>query len=234
VVKGMILAAGFGTRLAPLTDALPKALVPVAGRPMIDHAIDALIAAGCARIVVNCHHHQERMHEHFASASYGAEIVLSDEGEILGTGGGILHARGLLEGDEPFLVHNADIVSDFDLRELLMRHAESRPLAALAIQRRATSRAVMFDPEYRFLGKEAWSSDGAAFATDALRYGFCGIHAISPELFRLGFPDGFSDIFDVYRAAMRKGKTIVGVPFEGAWHDLGTAGHIRAYEHPED
>jgi N-acetyl-alpha-D-muramate 1-phosphate uridylyltransferase len=231
VVNGMILAAGFGTRLAPLTDALPKALVPVSGRPMIEHVIDALIDAGCTRIVVNCHHQAERMHEHFAHGSYDAEVILVDEVDILGTGGGILHARSLLDGEEPFLVHNADIVSGFDLRALLRTHTETGAIATLAIQRRPTSRAVLFDAVLRFLGKEAWSAEGITFPSDSQRYAFCGIHAISPDIFRIGFPDGYSDIFDVYRSALSQGKRINGLPFgEEPWHDLGSMEKIRAYE----
>ena len=229
VVKAMILAAGFGTRLAPLTDALPKALIPVSGRPMIDHVIHALRAAGVSEIVVNAHHHADLVSEHFRRAEYGIGITVVVEEEILGTGGGILHARRFLDDGEAFLVHNADIVSTFDLEQLIRHHGESDAFATLAIQRRPTSRAVMFDGGLNFLGKEVWAGEGMTFPHDAGRYSFCGIHVISPAIFGLGIPEGFSDIFDVYRQALRSGKRILGLPCEGSCHDLGSVEKIRAF-----
>lgn len=229
-MNGMILAAGFGTRLAPLTDTLPKALIPVAGRRMIDWPIEALIRAGCTRIVINAHHHADALDAYLRDAAHAAEIVVLREAEILGTGGGILNAAGLLGDGGPFLVQNADIVADFDLSRLVEEQARSGALAVLAVNQRATARALCFAPDMTFLGKEVWSGDGLDVPGNALRFGFCGIHLVSPALFRCGHGPGYSDIFDVYRHAMRSAASLRGVCFQGHWHDLGSVERIRAFE----
>ncbi|MBL0173819.1 MAG: nucleotidyltransferase family protein [Ignavibacteria bacterium] len=230
----MILAAGFGTRLAPLTDETPKALIPVAGRPMIAWSIEALRRAGCGRIVVNAHHFAGAMKEHFTRVDYGVDIVLLPEDVILGTGGGILHARDWLDGDESFLVHNADIVSDFDLTALLAEQRRSGAVAVLACNERATARALRFDADLTFLGKDVWKDDGFLYPDDAPRFGFCGVHAVSPALFHEGYPTEYSDIFDLYRRAMRAGHILRGMRYAGLWHDLGSVERIRAFEHAID
>ncbi|MDH7514689.1 MAG: nucleotidyltransferase family protein [Bacteroidota bacterium] len=226
----MILAAGFGTRLAPLTDTVPKALVRAGGKPMIDHAVEALSRYGCRLIVVNAYHHAERLERHFREHAAPVRVVVLREPYILGTGGGILHAREFLDGDAPFLVHNADVVSDFDLGRLVSAAEEPRVLAALAVQERPTDRALLFDDEGVFLGKEAWFSGSIAGGRAVLKRGFCGIHAIKPALFRLGFETGFSDIFDLYRVAMEGGWSLRGVEYAGRWWDLGTPGDIERFE----
>jgi len=226
----MILAAGFGTRLAPLTDDIPKALIPVAGKPMIARAVEALSLHGCDPIVVNAHHHAALMASHFRDFAYTARVILSGEAEILGTGGGLLHARPLLLGEGPFLVHNADIVTDFNLYRLIDALEDADAVAALAVNERRTSRAVLFDSYMNFLGKEAWKADGQLFAPDARRFGFCGIHAVREDIFDLGFPEGFSDIFDIYRAAIRNGWRVRGVCYKGNCFDLGTPESIGRFE----
>lgn len=226
----MILAAGFGTRLAPWTDSIPKALIPVAGRPMIAYTVEALARAGVREAVVNAHHHAEQVEEHFRSVRYGIPVTVVCEQEILGTGGGILNARHWLDNGDPFLVHNVDIISDFDVSALAETREKADAFAMLAVNQRPTSRALVFDPSMRLLGKEAWTVDGEVYPDRSLRFGFCGIHCISPEIFTLGFPAGFSDIFDIYRSALRQGRRIVGKAFGGSWTDLGTVAAIREYE----
>jgi NDP-sugar pyrophosphorylase family protein len=230
MIKAMILAAGYGTRLAPLTGGIPKALVGVAGVPMIARAIDAVRRAGCDEIIVNTHHLASLVEEHFAATDYGAPVRLIHEPEILGTGGALLNARPWLEDADCILLHNADIVTDFDLRSLIALHLDRRPFATLTVHRRHTSRAVLFDAGMRFLGKEVWKADGASFPADALLFGFCGIHVIDPSIFRIGYPEGFSDIFDIYRKALSNGARIEGHECEGMWHDLGTIEKITACE----
>lgn len=228
-MTAMILAAGFGTRLAPLTDSLPKALIPVAGRAMLDRCIDRLAASGCSRIVINAHHHLPMMREHVRHIDTAVEIILSEEEEILGTGGGVLHAMEHLRNEPYFIVHNVDIASDFDLANLVDSHTHHRPLATLAVMDRKTSRGVLFDADGQFLGKEVWYED-APPPEAQYRYGFCGIHVVSREIFDLGYEHGFSDIFDVYRFAMRNGMTVRGVECRGNWFDLGTKERIDRYE----
>lgn len=234
-MKGMILAAGFGTRLAPLTDTLPKALIPVAGAPMIRHAIEILRRAGCDEIVVNAHHFAARVEDYFRRIDIGMRVHVLHEREILGTGGGVLNAAPLLAKEDVFLLYNADIVCEADLAPLLRamdsgKREGERPLAALLVNRRETHRALLFDARLRFAGKEAWIAEGLEPPGDVQRRGFCGVHAVSGELFRLGYPAGFSDIFDVYRIGMEKGYTLQGVETEAYWTDLGTPARITAYE----
>ncbi len=228
-MKGMILAAGFGTRLAPLTDTIPKALVDVGGRPMIVHAINALLRAGCTELVVNAHHHAEAVADHFRTHTCGVPVHVVHESDILGTGGGILHARAWLDGDEPFFVHNADIVTTADLAALHRTCTRSGALAALLVQPRATHRALCFDAGMHLLGKEVWRADGASYPDDALRMAFCGIHVISPRLFECAAFDGFADIFDVYRPLLAMGERIIGHVYDGPFHDLGSVEKIARY-----
>lgn len=228
-MKAMILAAGFGIRLAPLTESLPKALVPVAGKPMIAYAIEAVMRAGANEIIVNAHHHAEMLEEHFRTVNYGIPVTVIREDEILGTGGGIINAHAALDGDEPFLVHNADIHSDFDLKRLYERLLERKPLAVLAVHQRETSRALLFEPSMNFIGKEVWKDDGWVYPDRSLRFGFCGIHLISAEIFSLGFPKGFSDVFEIYRTALERRMHIEGVQFNGRWYDFGSVEKIESF-----
>jgi NDP-sugar pyrophosphorylase family protein len=141
----------------------------------------------------------------------------------------VLHARTLLDGDEPFLLHNADIVTDADLRPLL-RDCEAGAFASLLVMRRDTRRALVFDAAMHLLGKQVWAEEGAEYPADAPRLAFCGVHAVSPAIFRCGYPEGFSDIFDIYRRALAQGARITGCVHDGLWSDLGSVEKIRAYE----
>jgi len=234
-LRGMILAAGFGTRLAPLTGSMPKALVPVAGQPMMAYAVRALAAAGCETVVINAHHFRDQMREHLRTADYPCDVILIEEDEILGTGGGVLNAARYLDTGEPFLLHNADIVSEFDLRVILeqqQQHSDS--IATLALNKRQTNRAVLFNPAMQFIGKEVWRNEGLIVPGNALRFGFCGIHAVNPAIFSLGLPVEFCDMFDIYRAAMRKGYFLTGREYAGFWFDLGTIEQIERFEALQD
>lgn len=234
-MKGMILAAGFGTRLAPHTGTMPKALVPVAGVPMIRHAIEALLRAGCDEIIVNAHHFSAEVEGYFRRSEFGVSVHVLREADILGTGGGLLNAASLLEEEDAFLLYNADIASEADLAPLLRALEDEdtggrRPLAALLVNRRETQRALLFDPAMRFIGKEVWADDGLAVSDNVRRFGFCGVHAIGGDIFRLGCREGFSDIFDLYRKGMEAGYSLVGVETDAYWTDLGTPERIAAHE----
>ena len=141
-MKAMIFAAGVGSRLRPLTDHTPKALIPVGGKPMLEHVILKLKAAGFDRLVINIHHLGGQIADFLrANDNFGLQIHLSDESDyLLDTGGGIKKATPWLRGDEPFLVHNVDILSDVDLRALYEAHRRSDPLATLLVSRRDTAR----------------------------------------------------------------------------------------------
>ena len=150
--EAMIFAAGLGTRLRPLTDSMPKALVPVCGKPLLQIVIDRLVSFGIRDIVVNVHHFAGMIEDYLASHPVpGVKVRISDEREqLMDTGGGILHAENLLGADR-FLVHNVDIISDLDL-EWLDSSVRSDALATLAVSERKTSRYLLFDDDMRLKG----------------------------------------------------------------------------------
>ena len=209
-MKAMIFAAGLGTRLRPITDTMPKALVPVCGKPLLYHTICKLRDAGYDDIVVNVHHFPEQIRQYLQEHDFGVRICISDESEqLLETGGGILAARHLLAGDAPFLVHNVDIVSNLDLALL---RAATRPgvMATLVVSARDTRRYLLFDDDMRLVGwtdtatGEVRSPYPGLDPSACRRYAFSGIHNIGPEVFdamdALGFTGRFP-IMDFYLQA---------------------------------
>ena len=198
----MVFAAGLGTRLRPLTDTMPKALVPVAGKPLLYHVMNKLRAAGYDEFVVNVHHFPEQIREYLASTDFNVQI--SDESEeLLETGGGILHAEKLLlPCQEPFLVHNVDIVSNLDLAWLREKtHPEA--LATLVVSDRATRRYLLFDDGLRLVGwtdtatGEVRSPHPGLDASKYRKLAFAGIHNLSPRIFDCMRAHGFSGRFPI-------------------------------------
>lgn len=223
-MKAMIFAAGLGTRLRPITDTMPKALVPVCGQPLLYHTVCKLRAAGYDHLVVNIHHFPEQIREYLSANDFGIRIDISDEsGRLLETGGAILHARELLlPCDGPFLVHNVDIVSNLDLAWF---RSQSRPgaLATLLVSERQTQRYLLFNDDMRLVGwtniatGEVRSPYPGLRAENCRRYAFSGIHNISPAVFdafaALGMPDRFP-VIDFYLQACAD-YPIYGVPAPG-------------------
>ena len=205
-MNAFIFAAGLGTRLKPLTDTMPKALVPVGGKPLLAHVIEKLKAAGCKKIVINIHHFGEMIIDYVKSQNnFGVEILFSDEREmLLETGGAIKHAVDLL-GDEPFLIHNVDILSNVDLEALIAAHSESGSAATLLVSKRNSTRALLFNAEGNLT---AWTNkttgdvktpyESVDIAT-LEEFAFSGIHIFSPRLFKYfgAYPEKFS-IIDFY------------------------------------
>lgn len=187
-MNAMIFAAGLGTRLRPLTNDRPKALVEVEGKTLLEHNILKLKNAGFDHIVVNVHHFAEQIIQFIESNNhFGIDIRISDEGELLmDTGGGIRKALPLLQDQEPLLIHNVDIISDIDVKSLYQHHLERRlgatVGATLAINQRKTSRYLMFDHTNRLCG---WTniSTGEVKGKMGEMYAFSGIHVVDPSLF---------------------------------------------------
>ncbi len=152
-MKAMIFAAGLGTRLRPLTDTMPKALVPVCGKPLLAHVLEKLAASGYDDIVVNVHHFSGQIKDYLATHDFGVKVSISDETSLLlETGGAIAHARPLLEASsQPFLVHNVDIISDLNL-EWFRRQWKSCAIATLLVSERQTKRYFLFDDDMRLVG----------------------------------------------------------------------------------
>ena len=193
-MKAMIFAAGLGSRLKPLTDTMPKALVPVAGCPMLEHVILKLKASGFTEIVINIHHFGEQIIDFLKTNNdFGLTIHISDERDrLLDTGGGIRKARLFFENSgEPFLVHNVDILSDRNLKELYDFHMQSGSVATLLASRRTTSRYLLFNTERKLRGwinKDTGQVKPEGFHYDESlyrEYAFSGIHVFSPAVFRL-------------------------------------------------
>ncbi|MDR2234467.1 MAG: nucleotidyltransferase family protein [Tannerella sp.] len=192
-MKAMILAAGIGSRLQPLTEETPKALIPVGGVPMLEHIILKIKAAGFDYIVINIHHLSEQIIDFLSSKkNFGVTIEFSDERDyLLETGGGIKQASRLLSGNEPFLVHNVDMFTDVDLTAMYNSHINSNALATLLVSNRRSSRQLLFNGEGRLCGwrnrqtGEVKSHFPQFDPSKYLEYAFGGVHVISPEIFRL-------------------------------------------------
>ena len=187
----MIFAAGLGTRLKPITDTLPKAMVPVCGKPLIEHVSRKLLNFGIDEVVVNVHHFADKIEEWIASQDY-MQMQVSDERKmLLETGGAVLHARRYLEGCGRFLIHNVDIMSNADLKWLESQVADDA-LATLMVSDRPTKRFLLFHPEtMRLVGWHNTDTGDYSLADksmkleDCLAYGFSGIHIMSDKVFDL-------------------------------------------------
>ena len=189
-MKAMIFAAGLGTRLKPFTDHMPKALVPVAGKPMLEHVINKLKSAGVDEIVINVHHFAQQIIDFLKEKdNFGIKIWISDETEeLLETGGGIKKAAPFF--NEPFLVHNADILSNVDLKDMYDYHLTNGNDATLLVSSRKTVRYLLLDDTNRLRGwvnKETLQTkpEGFIYQPEVQKeYAFGGIHIISPTLFK--------------------------------------------------
>jgi NDP-sugar pyrophosphorylase family protein len=223
----MILAAGLGTRLGDIGRDTPKALIEVGGATMLEHAARTLVLAGADRLIINVHHHAERIRAFVAATDLGADVTLSlEEEQPLETGGGLLKAVPHLRRDAPFFMYNVDILTDADLGGMLAAHAESGALATLATSSRQSQRRLLFDEaglygridERRDIRIEARPPAGE---TSALA--FAGFHVISPVLIERITERGRFSILDPYLRLARDGARIGSWPIDGRmWMDIGT------------
>ncbi len=222
-MEAMIFAAGLGTRLRPYTDNRPKALVEIGGIPLLEIAIRRLKYVGVMRIVVNVHHFADQITDFLTSKNYfDIEIVTSDERErLLDTGGGLKKATSFFSENQPFIVCNADIISNLDYAAMLEAHTSSRADATLAVQQRESSRSLLFDDNGNLCG---WQNNLTGIQRIArqtnevpTQYSFSGIQIISPSF--LGTPPD-SDVFsmiDWYLEAAAHGQHIAAWPHPDAW-----------------
>ena len=176
-MQAMIFAAGLGTRLKPLTDTMPKALVRVGGAPLLEHVIRRLIDAGCSRMVVNVHHFANQITDYLDAHHYGVDIYVSDETEqLLDTGGGIKRAASLFNRQLPVLIHNVDILSNVDLAAFYRHALEINVDALLLVSRRVTQRYLIFDNDMRLLGWTNVATGEVKSPHDEIRQ----LHFVSP------------------------------------------------------
>jgi NDP-sugar pyrophosphorylase family protein len=235
-MKAMILAAGLGTRLRPLTDDRPKALVTVAGRTLLQIALERLRTFGVREAIVNAHHHAGMIVEYIqANNGFGMRVEISREEVLLDTGGGLKNAAWFFLEDsrsaqEPFIVHNVDVISNIDLGRMVLHHAEKDALATLAVQDRESSRYLLFNEQGQLCGRrveraakaEEAQSELASPAKTVKTLAFSGIHVVSPRLFAKIDEEGAFSIVDAYLRLAAHGEEIIAFRAdESYWRDLG-------------
>ncbi|MHC1778546.1 MAG: nucleotidyltransferase family protein [Lentimicrobium sp.] len=226
-MKAMILAAGLGTRLRPMTDHTPKALLQAGPYTLLQFAILKLKDAGFTDLIVNVHHHADAvityLNDHH---NFNCNITISDESDqLLDTGGGIKKAAWFFSDDKPFIVYNVDIVTGLNLQKLYLHHTESHNLATLVVRRRKTSRYLLFD---EFMQLKAWENTATGekrivqMTREPLNpYAFSGIHVISPGLFGMMEQQDRFSIIDTYLRVAAT-KPIGGYFDDGPmWADAG-------------
>jgi mannose-1-phosphate guanylyltransferase len=231
-MRAMVLAAGLGTRLRPLTDHRPKALVEVGGRTLLEIALARLASFGIREVIVNVHHFADMIVDYLkANKNFGMRIEVSREDDVLlDTGGGLKKADHFFlqksqSPEEPFILHNVDVISTIDLHRMAEFHAENHALATLAVQERPTSRYLLFDEQLQLCGRKS-GRDGQAELVRSSSHpkalAFSGIHVVSPRLFSLMTEEGvFSIIAPYLRLAAQGEKIIAFRSDEYQWRDLG-------------
>ncbi len=224
-MKAMVLAAGVGSRLRPLTDRIPKALVEVGGLPMLEHVLRRLEAAGVDDVVVNAHAHAQQVADFLAARRGRARLTVSREDELLlDTGGGLKKAAAFFDDGKTFLVHNVDVISALDLRALGDSQRAGEALATLFVQDRPSKRQLLFSKDGFLLGRAG--ADAAPPGAKAFSFG--GIHAVSPALFPLLTEQGVFSITDAYVRLAREGAKIRAFPSGCYWADIGDAAKLEA------
>ena len=232
-MRAMLFAAGLGTRRRPLTNGIPKCLVPVNGRPMIDYPLLLLRYYGIHEIVVNIHHLADQVEEYLGNGSrLNVEIAYSREQTLLDTGGGLLGARHFLDQDT-FVVMNSDVLIDLKLDQVLRRHREQRAAATLVLRKDPAAEsygAIWTDRRgiiRRFLDYDA----PHVVCGELEQYMFTGVHVVEPDIFHyMGDAENFSITRSTYTAMLTGGERLGGFRFGGEWHDLGTPQRLRAAE----
>jgi len=226
-MKAMVL----GTRLRPLTNDRPKALVEIAGRTLLEITLTRLRSFGINEVIINVHHFADLVLQYLkTNNNFGMKIAVSREDVLLDTGGGLKKAGyffldGSDHSDEPFVLHNVDVMSAIDLRRMAQFHAEHRALATLVVQDRKTSRYLLFDEHSQLCGRRS-GRDGETelvrSAAEPLALAFAGIHVISPRLIPMMTEAGAFSIIDYYLRLAGQGKNILGYRAdEYYWRDLG-------------
>jgi NDP-sugar pyrophosphorylase family protein len=228
-MRAMILAAGLGTRLRPLTDQRPKALVELNGRTMLEITLSRLRSFGVSDVVINAFHFPELIERYLReNNNFGINIKVILEGSLLDTGGGLKNVAHFFskssDDDEPFIVHNVDVLSTIDLRRMIEVHKQNHALATLAVKERKTSRYLLFDDQLRLCGRRSGNNASELFANKQPSYelAFSGIHIISPRLLSMLTEEGAFSIIDSYLRLASADETIMAFRAdEYYWRDLG-------------
>lgn len=232
-MQAMILSAGLGTRLKPITDQIPKALVELNGRTLLEISIRNLISFGFTKIIINVHHHSDKVKEFINKNTFAADIFVSDESELLlDTGGGIKYAKRFFD-DSPLLIHNVDVISNLNLREFYEYHLSDDPVASLAISKRISSRYLLFNDDNILCGWEDVKKNEKIIAkenSNLNKYAFNGIHILDPKIIDQ-FPD--EKVFSIIKAYLQLAETedIFGyVCNDLKWVDVGKLDSLNKAE----
>jgi NDP-sugar pyrophosphorylase family protein len=238
-MKAMVLAAGLGTRLLPLTSDRPKALVEINGRTLLEITLTRLKSFGIREVIINVHHFAAMVVEYLnANQNFGMRIEVSREETLLDTGGGLKKASwfflrdkdkansGAAAPDRAFILHNVDVISTIDLNRMVQSHQANGALATLAVQDRKTSRYLLFDQQKELCGRRLVKKGKTEFVRNvkpSYELAFSGIHVISTRLLNLMTEEGIFSIIDVYLRLAAQGEKIKCFPAdEYKWRDLGT------------
>lgn len=234
-MRAMILAAGLGTRLRPLTDQRPKALVEVGGRTLLEITLSRLRSCGIHDVIINVHHFAEVIHDYLkTNGNFGMHIEVSHEPILLDTGGGLKKASHFFLGDfstfeEPFILHNVDVISTIDLRRMVEFHSRNQALATLAVQERETSRYLLFDEKLQLCGRRSGDQKSEMVRPSAASkaLAFCGVHVISPRIFGMMTEEGAFSIITSYLRLAGSGEKICAFRAdEYYWRDVGRPEHV--------
>lgn len=234
-MRAMVLAAGLGTRLRPLTDDRPKALVEVGGRTLLEITLSRLRSVGVHDVIINVHHFAETIHDYLrANGNFGMHIEVSHEPVLLDTGGGLKKAshfflRDFSTFEEPFILHNVDVISTIDLRQMMESHIQSHELATLAVQERETSRYLLFDEKQQLCGRRSGSDPKSEMVQECgTALAFCGVHVISPRIFEMMTEEGAFSIITTYLRLAASGEKISAFRADAYyWRDVGRPEQVR-------
>lgn len=234
-MKAMIFAAGLGTRLRPLTNDKPKALVKVHGIPLLEIIIRRLIGFGFEEIIVNVHHFAYLVEDFLnRKKHFGIHIEISDESALLlETGGGIKHASWFFDDGKPFLVHNVDILSNIDLKKFYDYHCQNKAIATLASRVRKTSRYLLYDRENRLCGWKNVKNGEVRMSREIVHpipLAFSGMHIIEPAIFPFIHQEGAFSIIDVYLHLAREHLIQAYPHTNDLWLDVGKPENIKKAE----
>jgi len=233
-MKAMVLAAGLGTRLRPLTDDRPKALVSVANRTLLEITLTRLREFGIRDVIVNVHHFADMIIAYLrTNNNFGLHLEISREDTLLDTGGGLKKAGWFFEDDaEPFLLHNVDVISTIDFQEMLRFHNNHKGLATLAVKDRPTSRYLLFDEHQELCGRRLVRQQKleiARLSQHRVELAFAGVHVISTRFLSLLAREGAFSIIDSYLDLAGCGEKILGFRADSYdWRDLGTVESLEA------
>jgi NDP-sugar pyrophosphorylase family protein len=238
-MRAMILAAGLGTRLKPITDSTPKALVKVGNTTLLEICIKNLKVQGTSDIIINVHHFAAQIKNFLAeNNNFGVNISISDETKkLLDTGGGLKKAAWFFDDGKPFLLHNVDVISNLNLKTLYNFHINSSAIATLAVRKRKSGRHLLFNSENILCGWKNVKTNKLISAAEVKlleEFAFSGIHIIDPEIFSFMPNDKVFSMIDFYLNIMKRNNINAYIDNESVWIDVGKPESLKLAEENYD